>query len=192
MNPRAERIKSLVPMDRVLSDYGYSVREGGGEQQFRCDLHGDGSDNAPSARVYPQTNLFYCFACGRARDVVTLVMEKEGAEFHKACLLIEKKYNLPVWVYEPRKDVFESDPETEVPPQNILERMVRNKLTYLTQSREVSLSLILKLWEGFDLLLSVEKSTDAQWKRLLEQIPDLSDEGDGEEEVNDDDEGDDY
>jgi len=190
MSPRSERIKTLIPLERVLSDYGYSVRESGGEQQFRCDLHGDGSDNAPSARVYPQTHLFYCFACGRARDVVALVMEKEGADFNKACTLLEKKYNLPAWVYEPRKDVFEQTEEAPQTSHQALERIIRNKLTYLTRSRSIGLSLILRLWEGFDLLLSVEKTTETQWKRLLEQIPDLSIE-DMDEEVDDGTEGDD-
>jgi len=117
-------------------------------------------------------------------------MEKEGADFNKACTLLEKKYNLPAGVYEPRKDVFEQTEEAPQTSHQALERIIRNKLTYLTRSRSIGLSLILRLWEGFDLLLSVEKTTETQWKRLLEQIPDLSIE-DMDEEVDDGSEGDD-
>lgn len=172
MSDRSKRIKEKIPLERVLSDYGYSVREIGGEQQFRCDLHGDGSDNAPSARVYPQSNTFYCFACGRARDSIALVMEKEGVEFGKACFLLEKKYGLAVWVSESRKPEIEAPSEIETPSHDI-SKIIRGRLWSLTKQRQVSLSLILKLWEGYDLLCSRDEVSDSQWKRLLEQIPSI-------------------
>ena len=78
-NPRAQRIKELIPIEQVLSDYGYAVHSdlGEREQQFSCDLHGDGSDNRPSARVYPETSSWYCFACSKARDAIATAQEKE-------------------------------------------------------------------------------------------------------------------
>lgn len=59
---RADRIRSEVPIIRVLADYGYHVNPDGEdrEQQFSCDLHGSGQDRKPSARVYPSTNSWYC------------------------------------------------------------------------------------------------------------------------------------
>jgi DNA primase len=92
----ADRIRSEVPIIRVLYDYGYEVSPDGGdrEQQFSCDLHGDGSDSKPSARVYPDTSSFHCFACGRSRDAITLVREKEGLDFWPAIKKIEADYGL--------------------------------------------------------------------------------------------------
>ena len=48
-------------MRHLLSSFGYRVRADGGdrEEQFQCDLHGDGRDNKPSARFYPD-NTWYC------------------------------------------------------------------------------------------------------------------------------------
>lgn len=59
----AARIREHVPIVRVLVALGYEdIRADGGEreQQFRCDLHGSGQDNTPSARVYPDSNDWYC------------------------------------------------------------------------------------------------------------------------------------
>jgi len=168
---RSERIKDKIPIVRVLSDYGYDVYEGGGEQQFRCDLHGDGSDNAPSARVYPESNSFFCFACGKARDSIALVMEKEGSDFNKSCTLLEKKYGLPVWEYKKKKDPFESDQPNLPDNRNILEKRVGNRLYMLTRERAVEYDLILKLWEGYDLLCSLEHQSDSHWRKLVNQIP---------------------
>lgn len=169
---RADRIKEKIPITRVLSDYGYDVYEGGGEQQFRCDLHGDGSDNAPSARVYPESNSFFCFACGKARDSVALVMEKEGSDFNKSCSLLEQKYGLGEWVYKEKTDPFEQSDRAEEPSQrNILERKVGNRLLMLTKERDVDYDLILKLWEGYDLLCSLEHQSDSHWRKLVSQIP---------------------
>lgn len=59
---RADRIRALIPIEEVLLHYGYQVRAdaGGREQQFCCDLHGDGQDTKPSARVYPESASWYC------------------------------------------------------------------------------------------------------------------------------------
>lgn len=59
----AARINQHVSIENILAAYGYRVRPGGGrEQQFSCDLHGDGRDGRPSARVYPDSNSWYCVA----------------------------------------------------------------------------------------------------------------------------------
>lgn len=62
---RRDRIKEQVPILDLLARYGYMIEPGyNGEQQFRCDLHGSGQDNKPSARAYPESNSTYCIAGG--------------------------------------------------------------------------------------------------------------------------------
>ena len=94
---RADRIRQEIPIIQVLYDLGYRVRLDGGdrEQQFPCDLHGDGSDNKPSARVYPDSNSWYCFACSKPRDAITTLRDRMDLGFSEACKSLEKKYGLP-------------------------------------------------------------------------------------------------
>jgi len=171
VSQRADRIKREVPLDKILSEYGYAVYQGGGEQQFSCDLHGDGSDSSPSARFYPESNSFYCFACGKARDSISLVMEKEGLEFPQACQAIEKKYGLSEWVYQKKKDIFQEDEVADPSEIEIISQSVYRRLTWVTKERSIEYSLALRLWEGYDLLTSLEKSSKAQWRKLIEMIP---------------------
>lgn len=171
-NARVERIKAEIPIDRVLSDYRYDVREGGGEQQFRCDLHGDGSDNAPSARVYPHTGSWYCFACGRARDAVSTVMEKEGLEFSMACRALEQKYGLTPWKWdgERRSDPFEESEESG--DSEDWQGRILKQLTLITKQREISYDEALKLWEGYDLIAAQEADSKVHlWKKLYAKLP---------------------
>jgi hypothetical protein len=109
----ADRIRAEVPIVDVLYGYGYRVHPDGEdrEQQFSCDLHGNGSDTKPSARVYPESASFHCFACGRSRDAITLTREKEGIEFWDAVKMLEAKYGLPPLPW--------SGPEVEQKPQII-------------------------------------------------------------------------
>lgn len=99
---RAERIRTDVPIERVLSHYGYEVLIEGGsrEQQFRCDLHGDGMDGKPSARCYPGTNSWFCWACNQSRDSIQTVREKEGVSFYAAMDRLEKLFGLPPLAWE--------------------------------------------------------------------------------------------
>ena len=175
MSQRADRIKREIPLDRVLSEYGYAVYQGSGEQQFSCDLHGDGSDSSPSARFYPDSNSFYCFACGKARDSIGLVMEKEGLEFAKACSALERKYGLDEWIYKAPKDPFKRVESPGLSDLELIQKNTERKLKMLTLERALPYDTMLKLWEGFDLLCSLETTTIGHWKKLLSQMKGDSD-----------------
>ena len=97
---RRDRIKDDVQITQVLAHYGYRVHPENYEQQFPCDLHGDGLDIKPSGRVYPHTNSWYCFACDESRDVINTVMAKEGVEFPQAIKILEERYGLPDMPWE--------------------------------------------------------------------------------------------
>jgi len=94
---RADRIREMIPIVQVLADYGYDVRADGGdrEQQFPCNLHGDGFDLKPSARVYPDSQSWYCFGCDLSRDAIATVRGNEGLSFWEAVRKLEQVYELP-------------------------------------------------------------------------------------------------
>lgn len=161
---RADRIRKEINIADVLANYGYFVHaEYGGEEQFRCDLHGDGNDNKPSARVYPDSNSFYCFACSRSRDPIELVREKEGVGFWDAVKLLEKQYKLP---HLPWDDSYADEGyqrESRTPVADQLAEVLSSDKTYEderngtrrtlemhTQDRELPLNTLLSFWEAFD------------------------------------------
>lgn len=168
---RAARIRTDIPIARVLEDYGYRVQDVDREQQFQCDLHGDGSDGKPSARVYPSTNQWYCFACARSRDAVATVREKEGMAFHAALDALEQRYGLPALPWEEGDDeTTAADPVAAVldapyadPVRTRAERVIRA----LTAERTEPLPRVLKLWEAFDRARVLEDQGDEGPMRSL-------------------------
>ena len=155
----AARIREEIPLAQVLADYGYDVepRVQDREQQFRCDLHGDGSDGKPSARYYPGGGQFFCFACGASRDAVALVQEKEGKSFWEAVAFLERRYGLPPLPWQPsdanrERSVAEQVKAAlrpSVTPEQALSRL-NSFLMGLTQERSVPPERCSELWEGYD------------------------------------------
>jgi len=150
----ADRIREVIPLASILFKYGYKVLDDGGhrEQQFSCDLHGDGRDSAPSARLYPDSNKFYCFACGRARDSITLVREKEGLSFWNAVRKLEKEYGLPSLPWE-HYEAKESLADTLFAvkgqsPTQILERAERFIQNFYEDGKDAF--EIARFWEAHD------------------------------------------
>jgi DNA primase len=119
---RSDAVKGAVSMIELLFDYGYLQSNIQRKQQFRCDLHGDTRDDRPSARVYPEDDHAYCFACGKSRDVIGWVMEKEGLSFTEACRFLERRFNLPAWKYDTEEVVEEPLPDPEF---NRIENIIR-------------------------------------------------------------------
>ena len=156
---RADRIREEVPIVQVLANYGYMVDPAGEgrEQQFSCDLHGDGRDTKPSARVYPVSASYYCFACGRSRDAIELVREKEGIEFWDAVRLLEKRHGLPPlpWVEgggDGRPKAIRGVDRAlgrSVSPADALARVARF-VGNLCQERVIPAEKCAELWEAHD------------------------------------------
>lgn len=164
---RADRIRAEVPMAEILAGYGYRVRTDAGdrEQNFSCDLHGDGRDSRPSAIFYPRTNSAHCFACSRSRDAITWVQEKEGIDFWSAVKKIEADYNLPPLPWEddipekgtgtaparPRGATSEVEAAlTHAESYDASEDRVRRYLTALCAERISPPAKVYALWEAYD------------------------------------------
>jgi DNA primase len=142
----------------VLADYGYQVGAGGsGEQQFPCDLHGDGYDNKPSARVYPASKSWYCFACDLTRDAIQTVRDKEGVEFYDALRILEKRYGLSPLPREPGDGVRPPTAQEEIraalnPAYTFDDDVTRLRkfLDGLTSDRLLPMRALLGMWEAYD------------------------------------------
>jgi DNA primase len=158
---RLDQIKKHVPIQQVLADYGYKIHMGGTyqEQQFPCDLHGDGHDSKPSARMYPETNQWYCFACSKSRDVVETVRAKEGLEFMDAIAFIERKYDLPQVPWEDDDSVQSEQGPTSRSVASILDQKAtfaddRKKLVAaleaVTEDRLLPMDTVAAHWEALD------------------------------------------
>lgn len=153
---RADRIREKIPIVKVLEDYGYRVRSEGGdrEQQFPCNLHGDGYDLKPSARVYPDSDSWYCFACDVSRDAIATVQANEGLDFWDAVRWLEKKYNLPLMRWDGPRDPSTVDKVSaglrrDLTFEDDLERF-RVRLDRATIERGLPLTTLLSFWEAYD------------------------------------------
>jgi len=171
----ADRIRQEIPIIRLLEDYGYEVDSRGGdrEQQFSCDLHGDGRDSKPSARVYPGSGQFFCFACGRSRDHIALVREKEGLSFWDAVRSLEKRFGLPPLPWEPGDSQPRTTPKGEIEaaldpsetPERALHRLERF-LYGITQDRMLTAQKCAGLWEAYDRVVGM-RETGEDPKRVI-------------------------
>lgn len=165
---RAARIREEVSILQVLEDYGYHVRADSGwrEQQFSCNLHGDGWDTKPSARVYPDTNSWYCFACDVPRDAISTVQANEGLDFWGAVKHLETKYGLPPLKWEGPRHVSTVDAVVASLRQDRtfdddLDRL-QARLDRFTSDRDLPLGKLLSFWEAFDRVVYHVKGTRGQ------------------------------
>jgi hypothetical protein len=169
---RRGRIRAVVKIADLLRDYGYAVRGHDHEQQFSCDLHGDGSDSKPSARYYPKSNSFYCWACGRTRDPVALVEEKEGLSLPQALKALETRYGLPELVGATERDFGEVLASLGTVDEYEEERRrARVFLSNITTERAIALEVVLKLWESYDRVAYEHENGDSSpTARLMHKV----------------------
>jgi len=158
---RADRIREEVPLDEVLYRYGYNlIPNADREQQFSCDLHGDGSDSKPSARFYPESTSWHCFACSKSRDAISTVMAKEGLSFSEACTSLENTYGLPPLPYEgdetPVKPKVEIQAHIEDTPEQASGRILK-VLKSFSVCKDMKLDDLLRLWEIHDRIMYLHR-----------------------------------
>lgn len=160
---RLDRVKQ-IPLSKVLHHLGYGVSEHSQrEQQFSCDLHGDGRDSKPSARLYNDEvgkESWFCFACGKARDAVSTYKDKYGISFVEALSKIEKDFNLPSmdWGDEPyqSKESIAKNLHSKLEKEQSLKDYEQSRsnldtvLLFMTKERSATLPQTVSFWEAFD------------------------------------------
>jgi DNA primase len=75
---KISEIKQKLSILSVLSHYGL---EPNSQNHIKCPFH---KDDKPSMRIYPETNTYHCFGCGKTGDVIQFIQDKEEITKHRA------------------------------------------------------------------------------------------------------------
>jgi DNA primase len=81
-----DRLKARVSIVAIIAQY-LPLSRSGHTFVGRCCFHGD---RTPSLVVYPATQSFYCFGCGRGGDVLRFLMAAEGLGFAEALKVLAR------------------------------------------------------------------------------------------------------
>ena len=82
-------ILRLLPIDTLLQQFGLTPRHG----FIRCPFH---KDDTASCRIYPHTDTFYCFGCGKGGNVIDFAMNWYQLGFMPAMQRLNDDFQLGV------------------------------------------------------------------------------------------------
>ncbi len=129
-----------------------------------------------------------CFGCGRTRDAIQTVVEKEGVEFWEAVRLLEKKFRLPQLPWD--ADVARPMNMTDVVHDALKERetveevsaRAERMLFFMKRDGDCDHVKLLRMWEAHDRILYghrregwKEDQTVRLLTQLIERITDAQD-----------------
>ena len=100
-------IKHRLSILTVLSHYQLQPNK---NNLLTCPFH---EDKTASLQLYPATNTYHCFACGKTGDVIQFIQDKEGITKHEAILKAESMIGAAV--PEPSQSQPETKPQENYP-----------------------------------------------------------------------------
>lgn len=71
-------IKKRLSILAVLQHYGIRPDR---NSHIKCPFH---QDDSPSCKIYPDTNTYNCFGCGKTGDAIQFIQDKENCGKHEA------------------------------------------------------------------------------------------------------------
>ena len=87
-----DRILDAVRIEEVIGDF-VSLRKRGANYLGLCPFH---QDKNPSMSVSSTKGIFKCFACGKAGNAVSFLMEHEHLTYAEALRYLAKKYHIEI------------------------------------------------------------------------------------------------
>ncbi len=87
-----DRILDAVRIEEVIGDF-VSLRKRGANYLGLCPFH---QDKNPSMSVSSTKGIFKCFACGKAGNAVTFLMEHEHLTYVEALRYLARKYHIEI------------------------------------------------------------------------------------------------
>lgn len=94
MIPRSfiEQLVSQCDIEDLIRSY-IDIKKAGRTLKGLCPFH---SEKTPSFVVYPESQSFYCFGCGKGGDAIRFVMEAEHLDYPEAVRYLAKRMGLAV------------------------------------------------------------------------------------------------
>lgn len=111
-----DRILDAVRIEEVIGDF-VSLKRHGSNYVGLCPFH---QDKNPSMSVSTTKGIFKCFACGKAGNAVSFVMEHEHMTYPEALKYLAAKYHIEV-------------NEKEESPEDIARRMKYDSLMIVSE-----------------------------------------------------------
>ena len=88
-----EGVREANPIEEIASQYTQLSKDGSRRLKGLCPFH---TETEASFVVYPETQSWHCFGCGRDGDVFDLVMARENLLFPEALCWLAKRANMPL------------------------------------------------------------------------------------------------
>ena len=117
-------IKKRLPIHQVLAHYKIQPDK---HHQIKCPFH---EDDKPSCKIYPETNTYHCFACGKTGDVIQFIQDFEKCTKHEA--IIKAQSMAGIAVPEP------AQPQPETKPENYAELFATFQATLLRSPKAIA------------------------------------------------------
>ena len=149
-----EEIKSAYSILDVLNKYGIRVDSHG---FAKCPLHE--GDNTPSFKIYPGTNTYHCFACGKSGDIFKFVQDYLHCDFKTAFIELGGEYVRPKTLREKREQAARL---------NEIERLKREKIRERNETEALMKNICLALTEIHRLLPKYEVFSEP-WTNLTNE-----------------------
>jgi len=84
----------LIDIYTALSDIGHPVVKTSVPTQITCPFHKGGHEASPSARLYPSTDSFYCFACHQSYTPISVLATYYEMPYGEVFSYLKKQYGV--------------------------------------------------------------------------------------------------
>jgi DNA primase len=97
-------IKQQLSIETVIQHYNIAINK---NKQCLCPFH---EDKTPSLKIYPETNTYHCFGCGKSGDTIQFIQDHEKITKHEA--IVKAQGLLSVIGHTPVAPTKPSQPQT--------------------------------------------------------------------------------
>ncbi|MCF0178335.1 MAG: DNA primase, partial [Bacteroidales bacterium] len=87
-----EHILDTARIEDVIGDF-VALKRRGADYKGLCPFH---QDKNPSLSVSPARNIYKCFSCGKAGNVITFLKEHEQMNYVEALRYLARKYGIEI------------------------------------------------------------------------------------------------
>lgn len=152
-----EEIKSKLDIVDVIASYVPDLKKAGANYKACCPFH---SEKTPSFTVNPSLQIFKCFGCGKAGDVIEFIKEVEHSDFAEALQVAAEKAGVELTTKQSAQSTKEKKEREQLLQANLLTAKFYNYiimqhtsgkkgLEYATKKRLIDMQRIKDFMVGY-------------------------------------------